>query len=195
MAETLLYTSTNEYKTYQVPAGHQLNVGRLRRAGSGLGAVVPTAAKGADTGWCIAASARWCHHVLQGKPPAFDPVGNAVNKSATGALMGMYRWDQAGSPDDELHVLEKLGITGEATGAMYLEGVLHRMASVKGVYFFTNAVHALAASTRLNSIYFYDIEEGLWHFDTIDEWKGRIRQGYGRAGGGGRQWCAIQCTF
>jgi hypothetical protein len=183
MAETLLYGSTNDYSTRQVPGGQQLGVGG--------------ATKRTYDGWCVASSARWLHHVLQGKAPGqFDPVGDVVNKNATGSLMGMYNWGDRAADDQELlKTLDRLGIDGTLSGDMYLNGVLNRMATVNGMYMFADYGHVMAASTRVGSLYFYDIEEGLWHFDTIDEWKDRIRQGYGAGGGGGRQWLAILCTF
>jgi hypothetical protein len=185
MAVTRIYESTNDYSNFQVPTGQQLGVN---------GAV-----KQEFKGWCAAASARWCHHVLQGNDPrGLNPVGDEANRRATGVLKGTYNWDcmnQNLIEDSIVRMLRsRLGLNANKwPSKYYLDGMLNKMSINPGIYVFENNTHVMAASTLNNSLFFYDIESGLWMFDTVGELQAKIHGDY--LHNQGRQWEATLCTF
>jgi hypothetical protein len=136
-------------------------------------------------GFCAAASAIWCHNILvkNKKPGDSKPdIGWA------GILQVKYRWDA--SAQDINNLLAAVDLRGTVHGDLYLTGALQRMQTQPGVYHFSNDGHSMAADTRQGHYYWYDIEEGLFVYANLDEWKAGIMARYTS---GGRVWSAVYC--
>lgn len=168
MPEYQFFSSENPYWSKQTEAGGANIAKRL--------------------GWCAAASAIWCSNILlKGKKPEdSDP-----DKMLAGILQVKYRWDPNGSGQDFLNLLEYVGLKGEIHDDLYRDGVLQYMGANPGVYHFSNDGHSMAADTRPSNYYWYDIENGLYGYDSIDEWKEGIKSRYASEG---RVWIAIKCS-
>ncbi len=172
MAEYRFFTSNNPYWSRQKQGG-----GTARRK---------------RYGWCAAASAIWCANILikNKKPGDSDP-----DKALAGILQVKYRWDPAASGQDTINLLAGVDLHGELHKDIYLNGVLEYMAAHTGVYHFSNAGHAMAADTRSGNLYWYDIENGLYAYANLDEWKQGIRTRYEADGDSrGRVWTVVLCS-
>ena len=176
MAEERVYASVNDYWSKQKQAG------------------LPDSQR--CYGWCVAASAYWCRNILRGdRDYASNPL-DTPGKMGVGALQVKYRWDWRYDTQQAVVVasLDGLGVTGADSGKMYRDGALNYMASTPAVYHFSsdrNPSHAMAADTRENRYYFYDIENGLYQYGNLADWKAGIK---GRYASRGRVWFAIRCT-
>jgi hypothetical protein len=143
--------------------------------------------RGKRFGWCAAASAIWCSNVLaKGKKPG----DSRPDEVLAGIMQVKYRWDPQGGGQDTLNLLALAGLRGHSYFDMYLLGALHRMETHPGVYHFSNDEHSMAADTRQGHYYWYDIENGLFVYDNLDEWKAGI---LGRYRSGGRVWSVVEC--
>ncbi len=167
MPEEQIFASTNPYSTTQTQGGGNIIAQRM--------------------GWCAAASAIWCSNILQGVRPLLSkPSG-----MRSGILQALYRWDPLGDGQDFLNLLERVALNGVVSLDMYRNGVLHYMGAHPGVYHFSNDKHSMAMDTRAAQYYFYDIENGLYKYDNMNEIKNGVTSRYASQG---RVWVAIRCT-
>lgn len=168
MPEYRFFASTNPYTSLQKQAG------------------------GADTGlrygWCAAASSIWTSNLLVkgAKPAASDP-----EKTQAGILQVGYRWGWRDHRTATLALLGKVGVTGPYTDELYRDGALQKMGADPAVYYFSNGGHAMALSTLAAKPLWYDIERGLFEYDTLDEMKTAIKNDYASAG---RVWFFVKCA-
>jgi hypothetical protein len=168
MPEHPIFPSTNPYYSTQTEGG---GVAIARR-----------------DGWCAAASALWCKSRFTGVAPASsDP-----DKLLTGILQVKYRWDPAGGGQDFINLYAQIERTAQVTFQnmsliAMLTGVLNR----PGVYHIRKPGHSMAVDTRGPTYYFYDIENGLFSYDSGPEFIGGVRSRYANAAA---LWMALTIT-
>ncbi|SMC22834.1 hypothetical protein SAMN02745857_01483 [Andreprevotia lacus DSM 23236] len=166
MPETQLFESSNQYSSLQTQGGGNVIARQL--------------------GWCAAASALWCASRIQGAPIA----QSKPDILRAGVLQVRYRWDPAGGGQDVVNLFNVLECTAnQAQQGVGLEPLLTALIAAPGVYHINNGFHAMAVDTR-TTLYFYDIESGLYRYSDAIEWKAGIRRRYQ----GANQWGAFAVT-
>jgi hypothetical protein len=168
MAQYRFFTSTNPYSSRQTQGGGDAIADRF--------------------GWCAAASAIWASNMLvKGKKPG----DSAPDIGLAGILQVKYRWNPAGGGQDVIELLGHVQLTGNYSDDMYRDGVLQKMAAEPGVYWFANDAHAMAVNTLARKPLWYDIEQGLFEYDSLDEMRDAIK---GHYASGGRVWNCVRCA-
>lgn len=167
MAEYRFFSSENPYTSRQTQGGG--DVIAIRK------------------GWCAAASAIWASNILV---KGMKPGDSAPDMGLAGILQVKYRWNPAGGGQDVLELLGAAHLTGTYSEDMYRDGVLQKMVAEPGVYWFANAEHAMAVNTIPAKPLWYDIEQGLFEYDSTDEMKTTIKNRYRSEG---RVWNCVRC--
>jgi len=206
MAKKLLFESTN---TFTTKLAHKKIGGETDFDADGHVRVHPTGgrkriARGVFrrkwrgrtemTGWCMGASARWCHHVLSGGEPDFDPtgvrqatsdggqtgsdgvqIGDGGRKEsfATGALVFRFLRHGLKHPTMQieqslLQLLGWLSIGGTIrTRRGTIASMFLSMGAHPGIYLFVvvDSAHVMAGGRYGRKIYFYDIMSMQDEFD------------------------------
>lgn len=155
MTEKQIFESDNEYSSFQTEVGDDTRAVR--------------------EGWCAAASALWCKNRTQGK----TGIDTKPSELRAGLLQVKYRWD-----GEHLTLLENVGLTGKRVyNDMDCDTSLRSMANSPGLYFFSTYFydgggHSMAIDSRPGALYWYDIEEGLFQYDTAMNLRKGVKSRY-----------------
>jgi hypothetical protein len=140
----MYFASSNEYSSFQTQGG---GAERAKREG-----------------WCAAGSAIWCSNILVrgSKPEDSEP-----NPTRAGLLQVKYRWDPAANGQDVLTLLENVDLHGELVEVGDRDVVLEYMQAHPDVYWFRTPGHAMALDSRPRQKLWYDIENGLFGYNSM----------------------------
>jgi len=207
MAKKLLFESTNTFTTTlawgrggDADAGGYTRVHPARGRGTRIAKGVyrkKWEGRTEMTGWCMGASARWCHHMLCGGEPDFDPTGfrqatsdggqtgsdgrqigdgDRKESFATGALVFWFLRHGLKNPAIRIEqrllpLLMRLSIRGTIrTNRGTIDAMFRSMVAHPGIYLFVavDAHHVMAVGRYGRKIYFYDIMSMQDEFDAGD---------------------------
>lgn len=154
-----IFSSTNDFSSLQTQGG-----GATTHQRAGI---------------CAALTSLWCMHMLEGKRDLLTKP----SYTRAQALQVRYRWDPLGGGQDDLNLLERIGVKGTITFPNSATNIaLSQICARPGVYCLGTPDHAIGAAVVNNRYYFYDCDEngagGLYAFESADEWRTLVNQHY-----------------
>jgi hypothetical protein len=161
-----IFASHNDYTQLLKQAGNQ-NAGRYR-------------------GICAAMTGLWLKNMLDRKRDLLSEP----DRVRAEMLQVQYRWDPAGGGQDDVNLLNKIGMQAQKAFNQVSIGIATTLMAAKaGNYYLGDNYHAIGAITGAGTYYFYDCDArgagGLFLFDNPEKWKALINaSGYTQARGG-----------